>query len=280
MNTAFVFVHGAWHNQSTWTELRARLEPAGHKTYALDLPGAGVNARMPAALTESPFDAAAFATEPSPNAGVTQAERTDAVKALVERAAAEGSKVVLVGHSLGGITISPVAEAVPQHLHAVVYLSAFMLVPDMPPVAMILHETMKKARVPELFMADPAQVGALRINTRSADPAYRAIFKDAFYGDVSDDMLGAFIDGLHCDEPAAVVMQPSPLARASYGRVPRHYIRCHADQAIVPKGQDFMIAAMDAAMGNATQVHDLSASHSPFLSRPDELGAMLTRIAT
>ena len=278
-STAFVFVHGAWHSEATWRKLRPLLEAAGHKTFALDLPGAGANALEPSSLGASPFDGAAFATEPSPNAGVTQADRTAAVVALIEEAAAGGNKVVLVGHSLGGITISPVAEAVPRHIHAVVYLTAFMLAPTMVPVQMIMHDTMKAALVPRLFAADPAHVGALRLNTRSQDPAYRAGMRAAFYGDVSDDDFAFIEKTLHCDEPAGVVMEPSQVTRERFGSLARHYIRCHQDCAIVPEGQDFMIAAMDSAMGNTTVVHDMQASHSPFLSQPETLAAILKEIA-
>src|SRR5258707_8637071 len=56
-----------------------------------------------------------FRSEPSPIAGVTQEERTEAVVTLVRHAAALGDgKVILVGHSAGGMTVSAVAEQVPS----------------------------------------------------------------------------------------------------------------------------------------------------------------------
>jgi len=277
---AFVFVHGAWHGAQTWQKVVPVLEAQGHACHALDLPGAGMHARLPSAFVNRPLDTSAFATEASPNATVTQGERTDAAIAAVKTAVAEGSgKVVLVGHSLGGITLSPVAEAVPDLLHAVVYLTAFMLGPGMPAIAMIQHETMAAALVPGLFAADPAAVGALRIDTRTQDADYRTRLKAAFYADVDEAEFEAFRQHLHCDEPVAVALEPSRVTKAQFGKVPRHYIRCDADQAITPQGQDFMITAMDDAMGNATLVHRLSASHSPFLSQPERLAAILVGIA-
>jgi pimeloyl-ACP methyl ester carboxylesterase len=44
--------------------------------------------------------------------------------------------VVLVGHSLGGLTVSAVAEAMPERLSAVVYLTAFL-----PPLGVTTHTT-------------------------------------------------------------------------------------------------------------------------------------------
>ncbi|MGO7881427.1 alpha/beta fold hydrolase, partial [Rhizobium ruizarguesonis] len=58
----------------------------------------------------------------------TQGERTRAVVASVKEAASVGDgKVILVGHSAGGMTISAVAEQVPELLVAVVYIAGFMV---------------------------------------------------------------------------------------------------------------------------------------------------------
>jgi predicted acylesterase/phospholipase RssA len=44
-------------------------------------------------------------------------------------------------------------------------------------------------------------------------------------------------------------------------------------------GQDFMIAAVDAAMGGKTKIRTLTASHSPFYSQPAKLVEIFTEIA-
>jgi pimeloyl-ACP methyl ester carboxylesterase len=277
---SFVFVHGAWHGAATWSKVLPALQAAGYGCHAVDLPGAGRNARFPDAFSKRPLDPGAFATEGSPNACVTQGERTDSTVAVVKAAAAEGNgKVVLVGHSLGGITVSPVAEAVPELLQAVVYLTAFMLPPGMPAIAMIQHETLAEALVPQLFLADPQTVGALRMDMQSADPVYSATLKEAFYGDVNEEAFEAFRQSLHCDEPVGVTLVPSPVTSERFGTVPRHYIRCAEDRAITAGGQDFMIAAVDGALGNKTSVHRLDASHSPFLSMPERVSEILLGIA-
>jgi pimeloyl-ACP methyl ester carboxylesterase len=277
---AFVFIHGAWHGARTWDKVPPLLAAAGHHCLAIDLPGAGGNAAVPASLAERPFDPAAFGTEPSPNAAVTQAARTEAaVEAVTAAAAAGNGKVVLVGHSLGGITVSPVAEAVPELLHAAVYLTAFMLPPGMPAIAMIQHESMAAALVPGLFMADPAAVGALRINVGSEDAGYVASLKAAFFADVDREAFETFRRTLHCDEPAQVALVPSAVTRELFGTVARHYVHCDGDQAITPAGQALMVAMVDAAMGNETRTHRLSASHSPFLSQPRQLADLLLKIA-
>jgi pimeloyl-ACP methyl ester carboxylesterase len=276
---AFVLVHGAWHGAATWSGVSPRLEARGHVAHALDLPGAGANAKLPSSYHRRPLDAAAFASEPSPNAGVTQEDRTRAVIAAIEAVRRQtGAPVVLVGHSLGGATVTAVAEAIPDQLHAIVYLCAFMLPPGMPVIAMVQNPIMEPL-VPSLFLANPAEVGALRIDMRSEDSGYRDRIKLAFYGDAGPAEFAGILGQLHCDEPAAPALTPSAMTQERFGRVPRHYFRCLEDRAISIAGQDFMIAAVDAAMGNRTATRTFAASHGPYVSQPDALAEALVAAA-
>ncbi|MGI9595917.1 MAG: alpha/beta fold hydrolase [Acidimicrobiales bacterium] len=279
-NSAFVLVHGAWHNGATWDDLVPELAARGHLSVTLDLPGAGENAAVPASFHQRPLDPAAFATEPSPNAGVTQDSRSDAVIAAVELAAQQGNgEVVLVGHSLGGLTISPVAEAIPDRLKAVVYITAFLLPNDMAGGEIIGHEINAAAEVPPLFMADPEQVGALRMDVASPDPDYRAAVKSAFYADLTDQQFADAVAKLHCDEPAQVAGVPSNITAGRFGTVDRHYVRCADDRAILAATQDLMVTKVDEQLGSTTTVHNMNASHSPFYSDPAGLADILASIA-
>jgi pimeloyl-ACP methyl ester carboxylesterase len=275
---AFVLVHGGWHNHSAWDQVVPILEARGFAALTLDLPGAGVNAIAPKSLQRSPFDPAAFAAERSLIAGVTQEERTRAVVDIVKEATSlSDGKVILVGHSAGGLTISAVAEQVPELLLAVVYLSGFMLPNGMQVFTMLQHETMFSSLGPGLFVGDPAATGATRINVGSADDAYRSRLKATFYGDLSESEFALATSQLHCDEPVSAVT-PSGITPGRFGRVPRHYIRCTHDRAIPLASQDHMIATVDSAIGGKTTVHTLESSHSPFLSQPAALSKILSGI--
>jgi pimeloyl-ACP methyl ester carboxylesterase len=277
----FVLVHGGWHNQSAWDKVTPILQANGFAALALDLPGAGVNAVAPTSLGRLPFDPAAFATERSPVAGVTQDQRTQAVVALVKQAAAlADGKVILVGHSAGGLTVSAVAERVPELLAAVVYLAGFMLPHGMPLLAMLPHASMSSALSPGLFVGDPAIIGATRIHAGSADEAYRALLKASFYADLSPADFTRAAAQLHCDEPNGGALAPSDITPENFGTVPRHYIRCTQDCAVPFAGQNQMIAMVDAAIGNQTTVHTLDSSHSPFLSQPGKLAKILVEIGS
>ena len=276
----FVLIHGAWHNHSTWRKVTPILEGNGFSTLTPDLPGAGVNAIAPISLARRPFDPAAFAAEPSPLVGVTQEERTRAVVALVKEAASlGGGKVILVGHSAGGMTISAVAEQVPDQLLAVVYLAGFLVPGGMTLLDMLMHETMASALAPGLFVGDPAAIGATRIHAGSTDEAYRSRLKAAFYGDVPDAEFARAASQLHCDESSAGALAHSEITPGRFGAVPRHYIRCTEDRAVPVTGQDHMIATVDAAIGGKTTTHTLESSHSPFLSQPAALSKILIDIA-
>ncbi len=199
---AFVLVHGGWHNQSSWDKVRPLLRAQGHEVLTLDLPGAGANTIAPKSLTARPFDLAAFAAEPSPIAAVTQEERTRAVVALVkEGATLSDGNVILVGHSAGGMTISAVAEHVPELLGAVVYLAGFMVPNGLSLLDMISHEAMASALSPGLFVGNPVAIGATRINPGPADEAYRALLKASFYADLTDAEFSEVAAQLHSDEP-------------------------------------------------------------------------------
>jgi pimeloyl-ACP methyl ester carboxylesterase len=275
----FVLIHGGWHNRAAWDRLVPLLEAGGCAALTLDLPGAGMNAIAPASLRHQPFDPAAFATERSPVAGVTQDERTQAAVGLVREAASlSDGRIILVGHSAGGMTISAVAEQVPQLLLAVVYLAGFMVPNGMPLLTMLRHETLSAALAPRLFVGDAAAIGATRIHVGSTDAAYRALLKAAFYGDVPEREFAQAAAELHCDEANAGAAAPSQITAARFGTVPRHYIRCTQDRAIPLAGQDHMIATVDAAIGGRTTTHTLHSSHSPFLSQPDNLSRILIDI--
>jgi pimeloyl-ACP methyl ester carboxylesterase len=276
---AFVFVHGGFVDGSIWQPVIPLLEARGHVARALDLPGSGASAKLPVAFGKRSLDPAAFATEPSPN-HVTQDERTRAVVSLVEEVARQtGGPVVLAGQSLGGLTVTAVAEAIPDQLCAIVYISAFLQSPGTPAIALMQHASMTGALMPSLFLADPQAVGACRIDPRSDNVEYRARMRNALGGDVSEATFSSALANAHCDEPVGVMLIPAPSTAERFGRVPRHYVRCLEDRAIPIQGQDFMIAAADSALGSQTHTHSLACSHFPFYSQPGALAEILSAIA-
>lgn len=278
---AFVLVHGSWHNSSTYTLVIQQMAQLGHVAVALDLPGRGLDARLPASWHRRPFDAAAFATELSPVAATTLADCAARTIAVIDQVGALGhEKVVLVGHSMGGVTITQVAEMVPNKLLKLVYLAAFL-----PPngasglTAALLPEGATN-QVPPLWLADPAVIGAMRIDFDSPDAAYQAKIKQAFYGDVSDEAFAAMGNMLVPDDPVAPAATPILRTAANWGSVERHYIKCLQDGAMPqPLAQRMVDTADREFPSRRTILHTMSTSHSPFLSQPQALAQLLASIA-
>ena len=275
----FVLVHGAWHDARSWAKVVARLQAHGFVAKSLDLPGADAATSFPASYERRPLDREAFAAESTPRR-VTQAERTAATLSVVEEVAEHtGRPVVLVGHSLGGVTVSDAVESRPELVAAAVYVAAFMLPTSVAVVDLIGSAAMATSTTPALFLADPAVVGALRIDPRSADGAYVALIRDSFYADVDNAIFADALVGMHPDEPFDVFLQPSAVTPGHYGTVERHYVRTSdADHTIVPDAQQYMITTVDQAMPHPTVVHQLPTGHSPFASQPDALADVLEAV--
>lgn len=278
---AFVLVHGAWHGASTYERVIPLLAAKGYSAVARDLPAHGLNARFPASYSARPLDLAAFATEPSPVAGVTLDDYADSVIATIDQVRAAGhGQVVLVAHSMGGVAITAVAQRVPEKLAKLVYLTAFMPGSGVPGITYIRSPENAGELVGPQLLADPAVVGALRMDHRSDSASYRASSKLAFYADVSQADYEAMANLLTPDVPVAAFATPIATTPDRWGSVPRHYIRCLEDRAIRPALQQRFIDEADAFVpGNRTVVHELACSHSPFLSQPEALAELLAKIA-
>jgi len=278
---AFVLVHGAWHGAWAWSDVVPLLMQAGYSVYAVELPGAGSKALYPASFTPDPFDAATYAAEPTPIKDLTQDERTTfTIEAVKVAAASANGKVVLVGHSLGGLTIAPVAEALPDIVEDVVFLTAFY-VPNGEAASNALgHESFAAGQLGPLFAADPGKTGTLRINPMSSDPAYAAQARETFYADVPEARMPGILGMLHTDEPATVTGVIHALTPEGFGAVDRHYIVMEDDKTIPAAAQDYMIANVDASgIGAPTKVHRMGGSHSPFFAQPQALADLFIAIA-
>lgn len=106
-NVHFVLVHGAGHGGWCWFKLLNLLHSAGHHATAVDLTGGGVD---PTKLEE-----------------VTSIHHyAEPLMKLIELGVPQHQKVVLVGHSYGGLVISLAMEAFPHRILVAVFVAAYM----------------------------------------------------------------------------------------------------------------------------------------------------------
>ncbi|AIP44567.1 alpha/beta hydrolase [Burkholderia pseudomallei] len=277
----FVLVHGAWHGAWAYERVIPALAAHGHAAVARDLPAHGVNARFPASFAKRPLDAAAFASEPSPVAGTTLDDYVDHVLRTVDQARALGhERVVLVGHSMGGLAITMAAERAPEKIAKLVYLAAFMPTAGTKGLDYVRAPENRGEMLGPLMMASPKATGALRMDPRSDDPAYRAAAKRALCDDASDADHAAVGHLLGCDVPAAPFAACIETTAARWGALERHYIKCLRDKVLLPALQQRFIDEADAlAPGNRTHVHTLDSSHSPFIAHAGAVADTLAAIA-
>lgn len=273
----YVLVHGAWHSSACWADVTPALFGPGARAIAIDLPGAGLGARFPAAyLAEGQRG---LAEEPSPLRDLTLDETADAVVATLRalRSDGPGRRTVLVGHSLGGPTITRAAESAPELVDHLVYVAA--LVPTaLGSSAAYLALPEAGPRYPFLYVGDPAVIGATRINPRSTDPAYRDLLHRTFYGDVDEERFLAFAAGLTPDNPVGIARATVGATAQRWGSIPRTYVLTTQDRVVTPAVQQRMIDDADRlAPGTRFRVVPIDSSHSPFASRPGDLAGILRR---
>jgi pimeloyl-ACP methyl ester carboxylesterase len=240
--------------------------------------GHGLRARHPAALTRRPFDASLLASEPSPVADVGLDQAGELLVSQIEQLGA-GDPVIVVAHSAGGAVLTRAAQQATALVAHAVYLTAFMPASGVPLSAYTRMPEHEGGLVRPLAVADPAAVGALRLDVASPDPRYRQRLREAFYGDVDRAVADAAIALLTPDAPAGISAGTTMLTAAGWGSVPRTYVICTQDMAIRPALQQRFIADADAAFpANPTSVHTLHASHSPFLSMPAQVAGIVLNL--
>ncbi|GII59172.1 hypothetical protein Pth03_75610 [Planotetraspora thailandica] len=180
----------------------------------------------------------------------TLQDDADTVAAAV---AAIDGPVVVVAHSYAGSVVTE-ALAGADNVNRIVYLAAAMVdegesllgsAGGVPPSWWLISKD------------EGPEGGVIRVAEDEA--------KDVFYGDVDPELAAEAIEKL---VPASYSSQTGPVSRAAWHTIPSTYIICTADNAIPPFAQEAMAQ-------RAKRVHRLDSSHSPFLSMPSELAALL-----
>lgn len=172
----------------------------------------------------------------------------DAAELRAELATIEGPVVVLA-HSYGGIPVSQALAGAEQQVTHIVYLAAYML--DKGESMFSFHGVPDPVDAPALFplLDDPRQ---------------------ALYGDLSEADAQEAMSQLVCQTHRVTTDR---LTEAAWRDIPSTYIVCDQDGALPP-------ALQERLSTRANAVHHLPTSHSPFLSRPAELAALVHQIVT
>lgn len=266
-----VLVHGAWHGSWCWSLVTEQLAARGIGSVAVDLDGHGLQSRSPASRWSRPFDPAAFAAEPSGSADVTA---SSAALRLVKqiRVIGGGEPCVVVAHSMGGIVATAAAELEPSLFDRLVYVSAYAPVNGAAADYVASPEN-QGSTLSALLVGDPRVIGAARLDT--GDASRHPTIRETLFGDVDLATAEAAIGLLAPDAPIGIHAEAFPVTAGRYGSVSHAYIVCTKDNAIPVALQRRFVDEIDAISAAPTAVTELDSSHSPFLSQPDALAAVI-----
>lgn len=231
----FILVHGASHGSWCWQKLIPFLEELGHSALAVDLPGRAGKGHAGWRLSLQNY-----------------------IDDLTDTVSKEEGKVILVGHSLGGMSISGVAENLPHKIERLIYLTAWVSMAGKNLAQLAQQNTGSK-----LHSATGVAwlKGVVTINPIN--------FKECFGADCSDEDLAWANDKL-IPESIRTALGRVHLSQEKFGSVPTSYVRCANDQALTLALQQQMLESI-----GCRDVYTLPSSHSAFLSMPQQLAQVL-----
>lgn len=280
MQPTFVLVHGAFSNSFAFAPLQAELGLLGHRSVAVDLPGHGFAATYTRAY-QTPQDPAGLAAAPGSIKGVTLADNAAHLIGILERAKRNGP-VILVSHSRGGMTATVAANARPDLIDRIVYVSAWCPV-DLPVGDYYAEPEMASVDSAALGLAlagNPAELGLLRVNFRTADPDALAAFKAAFLADGTEEEFLAFLNTFQPDENLDAGTSDDRAQAGTWGRIPKTYVRLAGDASLPLALQDRLIREGNALTPqNPYDVRTLEGSHLKWLVDPAPAARVLGELA-
>ncbi len=232
-----VLVHGGGHGAWCWAPT---LPSLGDGAIAVDLP--------PASIRGGPDRN----DLPAGTESLTLADWAGAVLAAADRAGFD--RFVLVGHSLGGLTICEAARRAPDRVAHLVFVSAFVPPDGSTAVAAMAPEVMAKV------------AGGLTVE----------VVTDMFCSDLDPAQTRMVLDHVGTEVGQMMV---EPVHRAGTPpELPKTYVRLTDDHALPPSAQDASIAALRDVPGGPVDVVDLESGHSAMISHPADLAAIINRL--
>lgn len=243
-----IMVHGSWHWGGCFGKVSNLLAERGYVVATPDLASHG--------YSDIAYDS--FST-------------METYVAPVETLLRESKeRVTLVGHSMGGVTLTYLAEKYPDKVRKLIYLTAFMVPNGKRALDYILLNT-KLPEAAELFQIVSQVNGGKGLKLDMTKPD---LLKAAFYGDCSDHDVGIARRNVLETGCTVADVAVSQITAARFSRIPRVYIECTRDKAIPIDTQRLMVKDVPGA-----KVVSLDTSHSAFFCQPERLAAVISENA-
>lgn len=239
ISKTFVVVHGSWQAPWAWGNVESQLIKAGQKVVVIELPAHGDDTTLPINTSLDIY--------------------RDKVIAAIDKMK---GKVILVGHSLGGMIISEIAEKIPGKIEKLVYIGAFLPANG--------QSLLDLANMDKQSLLGPALIP-------SADQLTLDVKQEAlisiFCADAPESAKKEMLEKYRA-EPAIPFTNKVILTDNNFGKMLIYYVHTLQDKAV---GIDLQNQMADAA--GVTRSFSLNTSHSPFLSQPGEVVKILLKIA-
>ena len=229
----FILVHGAWHGGWAWRHVVDRLRARGRIVFAPTLTDLGERAH----LLRPGIDLSLHIADVL---GVIKYERL--------------RNFVLVGHSYGGCVISGIAEAVPDAVHAMVFVDAF--IPDNGDSTLDLVQP----AVQEVIRGALAR-GEITVPVRDA-AAFKVNEKDR-----------AWVDSLATPQPIATMTEKLMLTGARERIAKKTYIRASGYPNV-----SFEKAHARTKADPSWRTYEVPCGHDVMIDEPEHLTEILIEV--
>ncbi|CAN7030495.1 hypothetical protein IGI04_030711 [Brassica rapa subsp. trilocularis] len=248
----FILVHGEGFGAWCWYKIVASLEESGLSPITVDLTGSGFN------MTDT-------------NTVSTLEEYSKPLIEYLENLPEE-EKVILVGHSTGGASISYALERFPEKISKAIFLCATMVSDGQRPFDVFSEELGSAER----FMKESQFL--IYGNGKDKPPTGFMFEKQHMKGlyfnqSPNKDIALAMISMRPV--PLGPMMQKVSLTAERYGKGRRFYVQTLDDLALSPDVQEKLVRE-----NSPEGVFKIKGSdHSPFFSKPQSLHKILLEIA-
>jgi pimeloyl-ACP methyl ester carboxylesterase len=222
----FVLVHGGGHGGWCWRPCAAALQARGHDVYTPTLTGFGERTHLAAPDFET------FVCD---------------VVNMIELEDLE--RVVLVGHSMGGVVVPRVAEAIPERVTAVVWLTAAVCNDG---------ESLLDTIPQSPWIARAVSIGADGTAHTDLDRILDANIHDG------TDAQKAFVRARHRPYPPHALVEPGRLSAFLELGIPTGYVFATLDRTIEPHVQEQLAARLPGC-----RTASVTAGHDCMLTQPE-----------
>jgi pimeloyl-ACP methyl ester carboxylesterase len=234
MTATFVLVHGGGHGGWCWRPTARHLRAMGHEVYTPTLTGFGERGHLDTATVT-------FSTFVKDVTNVFEFE--------------DLRDVVLVGHSMGGVIIPRVAEALPDRVRRVVWLAA---------VVTNDGESLLQTVPQSPWIAKAVTIGP--DGTAHTDPD---LIIDANIHDGTPEQR-AFVHDRHLPYPPHALNEPGRLSAFLALGLPTAYVIATDDRTIEPHVAERMAARLPGA-----DVRRVPGGHDCMITRAPEVAEVL-----